>query len=39
MRGHIEAGKQGMPLAMTRADRVSFVLTPSLTSSASRRST
>jgi recombination associated protein RdgC len=31
MRRHIEAGKQCMRLAMTWADRVSFVLTPSLT--------
>jgi len=31
MRRHIEAGKQCMRLAMTWNDRVSFVLTPSLT--------
>ena len=31
MRRHIEAGKQCMRLAMTWDDRVSFVLTPSLT--------
>jgi recombination associated protein RdgC len=31
MRRHIEAGKQCMRLAMTWQDRVSFVLTPSLT--------
>jgi recombination associated protein RdgC len=31
MRRHIEAGKQCMRLAMTWKDRVSFVLTPSLT--------
>jgi recombination associated protein RdgC len=31
MRRHIEAGKQCMRLAMTWEDRVSFVLTPSLT--------
>jgi recombination associated protein RdgC len=31
MRRHIEAGKQCMRLAMTWSDRVSFVLTPSLT--------
>lgn len=31
MRRHIEAGKQCMRLVMTWADRVSFVLTPSLT--------
>jgi recombination associated protein RdgC len=31
MRRHIEAGKQCMRLAMTWNDRISFVLTPSLT--------
>lgn len=31
MRRHIEAGKQCMRLAMTWQDRISFVLTPSLT--------
>ena len=31
MRRHIEAGKQCMRLAMTWDDRVSFLLTPSLT--------
>ncbi|MDR8726759.1 recombination-associated protein RdgC [Burkholderia pseudomultivorans] len=31
MRGHIEAGKQCTRLAMTWDDRISFVLTPSLT--------
>ena len=31
MRRHIEAGKQCMRLAMTWDDRISFVLTPSLT--------
>ena len=37
MRRHIQSGKQCTRLAMTWADRISFVLTENLTSSASRR--
>ena len=37
VRRHIQSGKQCTRLAMTWADRISFVLTENLTSSASRR--